>query len=102
MRVQEDHAEFTFINVKIKTLNNSIYDIIASPVKTIRSFQNQVEQVGLPIPRKLQFLYNPSASSIGASSSTPKRHSRTTASKKATSSSSSPTKSLHNIPTTPP
>lgn len=41
----EEFNEECFINIKIKTLNNSIYEVIVNPLKTIKTFQPQIEQV---------------------------------------------------------
>lgn len=55
MREAEERLEEFFINVKIKTMNHSIYDIIVNPLKTISSFQTQIQQVSPQILRKLQY-----------------------------------------------
>lgn len=53
MKQYDEQPEESFINIKIKTMNHTTYEIIINPLKNIRSFQHQIEQVCIfPILRK--------------------------------------------------
>jgi hypothetical protein len=87
MQTCEEQPDSNFINIKIKTLNHSLYDIIANPLRKIRCFQTQIEQVPMQPSRKPACLWTHNACSTEASCWTPRRPWRTTASSRATSSS---------------
>jgi hypothetical protein len=54
---EDEMKEETLINIKIKTLNQTIYEIIVNPLKSIRSFMSQIEQVNLVLFRKLMYKF---------------------------------------------
>ncbi len=52
MKQSEEPGEESFVSIKIKTMNQTTYEIIINPLKNIKSFQNQIEQVTTHIARK--------------------------------------------------